>query len=114
MLMCSICGMLPHNGQYGTPTGWVPSGSWLEILGGAITGTLGDVGFEQIVDPVDRHSLARSTLLGGQIASLKPGGEDLLCGDPRLMEGDTTVSPNRVFSQPRTCTARPIQNDENL
>jgi hypothetical protein len=68
---------------------------------------LGDIGFEQFLDAVDRHSLARRALLGGQIASLKPCG---FCRDPRLMEGDATVSPNRVLSQPRTCITRPVQD----
>jgi hypothetical protein len=49
---------------------------------------LGDIGFEQILDPVDRHPPARRALLGGQIPSFEPCGEDLLCRDPRLMEGD--------------------------
>src|SRR6516164_7145235 len=75
---------------------------------------LGDIGFEQILDAVDRHSLARRALLGGQIAPFDSCSEDLLRRHPRLMKSDATVRSDRILSQPRSGTPGPIQDDENL
>src|SRR6202049_3397045 len=72
---------------------------------------LRNVGFEQILDAVGHHPFSRITLLGGEVTSLKPGGEDLLCRYPRLMKGHPTERADCVFSQLGTCTSRPEQDD---
>jgi hypothetical protein len=55
--------------------------------------------FEQILDPIGDHPLARLAFLGGQIASLKLGCEDFLGGHPRLVKGDAAIGTYRVLSQ---------------
>src|SRR5262249_42441139 len=69
---------------------------------------------QQILDPVCHDATLGLAFLGGGIATFQLRGEHLLRGHARLMEGDSSVWTDGVFSQLRAGTAGAVENDEHF
>src|SRR5262249_11843732 len=73
-----------------------------------------DERLQQIINAIRHNATLGLAFLGGGIAAVQLRGEHLLRGYTRLMEGDTPVRPDGVFSQLRAGPSCAVKNDEHF